>query len=661
LTTSKKHTVRDTVLIIVSSLLIGHLLFWLLPNVFETWNSQAFDQMFILRYKYFPSRNPYNGQVVHVDETDSTVYALTETGSYLTRRQYAEVARTLGLMKAGAQIWDYVFRALEDSASDKYFYESNQIAGNAYYGFAIGMGEKPPTQRPLRPESHWKYLSETKWFVKIDGDTSKMYFGGVPIMTYPELAASARGIGYLDIRIDPDGVYRRAPLLVRYEDGFYPSFPFHAICDYLKVTPENVIISPGKHVILKNAQLPNQQPHDIVIPVDEKCNIIVNYIGPWNAMQHTNFARIYDLSFDSDARENEGTVEYQGKIVVVSVAATGAADVAPVPTDNDFPLSGIHANIVHTILTENFLVEWKGIKMLAIEAIILLIVYGMSSYFQSKGLAISAVVLLVGYILLVLIMFLYGNVIINIVRPVFMIILSVFGVVGYRYFNEEKEKEALRQSFEAYLPPTIVKRMLANPESIFAGQKKELTILFSDIKSFTTYSSTMTPDQIQNMLNEYFEAMVDIVFKYEGTVDKYIGDGLMVFFGAPEPQSDHAIRCVRAAIEMQKKCRELKAKWSATGLFPLRIRIGVNTGPVVVGNMGSARKLSYTVLGSDVNLANRLESNAPVEGIMISRRTYELVKDTIPALPHEPVLVKGLDTPIEVYTVPVDDSPAPTA
>ncbi len=129
----------------------------------------------------------------------------------------------------------------------------------------------------------------------------------------------------------------------------------------------------------------------------------------------------------------------------------------------------------------------------------------------------------------------------------------------------------------------------------------------------------------------------------------------MVFFGAPEPQPDHAVRCVRAAIEMQHKCRELKEKWVREGLFPLRIRIGVNTGEVVVGNMGTPKKLSYTVLGSDVNLANRLESNAPVEGIMISRRTYDLIKDQIPTIPHENILVKGLDTPVEVYTVPVDE------
>ncbi len=196
---------------------------------------------------------------------------------------------------------------------------------------------------------------------------------------------------------------------------------------------------------------------------------------------------------------------------------------------------------------------------------------------------------------------------------------------------------------------------MANPELITTGgQKKELTIMFTDIKSFTTYSSTMAPDLIQKTLDEYFGAMVEIVFTYGGTVDKFIGDGLMVFFGDPEPQEDHAERCVRAAIAMQRKCRELKARWEHEGLFPLRIRIGINSGPVVVGNMGSSRRLSYTVLGSDVNLAQRLESNAPVEGILISQRTFELLGGRIPATPQEPIFVKGLSAAIPVYTIPLD-------
>jgi len=198
---------------------------------------------------------------------------------------------------------------------------------------------------------------------------------------------------------------------------------------------------------------------------------------------------------------------------------------------------------------------------------------------------------------------------------------------------------------------------MANPAFLtLGGQKKELTILFSDIKDFTTHSATLAPAQIQQFLNEYFEAMVEIVFQHQGTVDKYIGDGLMVFFGDPEPQPDHALRCVRAAIEMQRKTAELREKWLRNGGFPLRIRIGINTGEVVVGNMGSARRLAYTVLGSAVNLAQRLESNAPVGGILLSEQTHELVKAEIPAVSVGPLKVKGIEQPISAYEVLMEAS-----
>jgi adenylate cyclase len=292
--------------------------------------------------------------------------------------------------------------------------------------------------------------------------------------------------------------------------------------------------------------------------------------------------------------------------------------------------------------------------MFGIEFLLLAAVFGLACRFQSRGLSIGGVTLLAAYVLFFTTMFVYGGVIVNIVRPVLTMVLSAGGIVAYRYIKEEQQKEELKKSFESFLPPSIVKRIMANPESVLEVHKRELTILFSDIKSFTTYSSVMTPDRIQTFLAEYFEAMVEIVFKYEGTVDKYIGDGLMVFFGAPDHQPDHALRCVKAAIEMQHKCRELKEKWVKDGLFPLMIRIGINTGEVVVGNFGSTLRLSYTVLGSDVNLANRLESNAPVEGIMIAKRTHELIAGQIPTLPHEPIQVKGIDALIEVYTVPVD-------
>jgi len=649
-------------IIIVSSFLFGHLIFWLLPSVFETWNSQAFDQIFVLRTKYFPSSTPYDSTIVHVSETDSSKQAMSG-GTYVARSQYGQIVRNLGEVGTAAQIWDYFFLYKDptDPREDSIFIACNKAAGNVYYGMYFDLKDKPLLSKQSRPASHLEYLSSTKWQVKVEGDISKMYVGENPVITYPEVASVIRGQGYLSLRQDPDGVFRRAPLLIRYDDAFYPSFPFRTICDYLHVAPDRIILHPGKSITLQGAYRPGAKPHDIVIPVDERCNIIVNFVGPWGTMIDYKTVQIYNLSNDRDAMEYDWKPLLQGKIAVVNEASTGATDIYSVPTDVKYPLGGLHANVMNTILTENFLQEASSTEKIGIEFLLLIAIGLLAVKFSSRGLWLGALALLIGYIAFIIAAFLYGNLIINIVRPILITGTAVFCVLVYRFINEEREKEATQRSFEAYLPPSVVKRQLAHPESIFEVQKKELTIMFTDIKSFTTYSSTMTPDQIQNFLAEYFDAMVQIVFKYEGTVDKYIGDGLMVFFGAPEPQSDHAVRAVKAGIEMQLKCRELKEKWVKEGLFPLKIRVGINTGEVVVGNMGTRKKLAYTVLGSDVNLANRLESNAPVEGIMISRRTYDLVKDHVTTLPHEPVLVKGLDTPIEVYTVPVEDAVPPLA
>ena len=233
--------------------------------------------------------------------------------------------------------------------------------------------------------------------------------------------------------------------------------------------------------------------------------------------------------------------------------------------------------------------------------------------------------------------------------------IGTFGIMLYRFVQEEKARAVLRESFAAYFPPGVVDRIVRNPEMILAcGQRKELTILFSDIKGFTTRCQGMSPDEIRIFLNEYFGDMVEIAFQHGGTVDKFIGDGLMVFFGDPDDQSDHAVRGVECALAMQRAVRSLSDKLEKAGGCAFAIRVGINTGIVSVGNMGSMRRLSYTVLGADVNLAQRLESNAPVGGILIAHRTAELIRGRIPTVERGTIDIKGLEVAVAVYEVPVE-------
>lgn len=637
-----------------ASLLAAHALYWILPNVVEPWNAQLIDQLFVLRSSIPSLRPAYDSVVVHVDLSDRSLQSIGTF--YLTREHFARVIRNLSEMDVAVQAWDLIFAAPSSRTDDSSLLEATANAHNVLYGAAFRLFAKGQKSPPVDRSLGQSYLQQTAWHVKVEGSANDFYRGARPTPTFPELARTSAGLGYLSITADRDGVYRKLPLLIQFGDAMYPSLALKTACTYLNVTPDRVVVRPGTGITLLHAKDPGGSERDITIPIDDQGNMVINFIGPWGTMRHYDFADVLAASDDRDELDLFRD-ELAGTIVIGSEVSTGAADVGPVPTDAELPLSSLHANAIHTILTGEFLSEARGGTMLAIEILLLVLVLVLSLRFSSLPFSVGTIVLLLCYLVGVAVVFLVAHVELNVLRPSMAVVFSLVAVMLYRYVNEEKQKEVLRRSFESYFPPSVVRRIMANPRLITAGgQKKELTILFSDIKSFTTHSAPLAADEIQRLLNEYFDAMVEIVFQHQGTVDKFIGDGLMVFFGDPEPQEDHALRCVRAAIDMQRKVRQLRTKWEEQGSMPLQIRIGINTGSVVVGNMGSARRLSYTVLGSPVNLAQRLESNAPVGGILVSRRTYDLVKDHVGTRPLGSIQVKGLQELIEVYEVLLDEA-----
>ncbi len=202
-----------------------------------------------------------------------------------------------------------------------------------------------------------------------------------------------------------------------------------------------------------------------------------------------------------------------------------------------------------------------------------------------------------------------------------------------------------------YFAPSVMEKILASPEMLTNVAKKELTILFSDIVGFTAWSSHKEAQEIHETLNRYFQEMSAIVFAYEGTIDKFMGDGMLAFFGDPTPQKDHAKRGVQAAIAMQQKVWELKKEWQMTGGMKIRIRIGLHCGEVVVGNMGSIERMDYTVIGSHVNLAQRLESNCAPDRILISQEVYDKLDDYYVTTSNGKIEAKGFPEPVKVYYV----------
>jgi len=647
LTTSKKHRIKSASVIIAASFIITQVLFLIFPRVLDAWNNQTVDRLFLLRATLNPPA--YDSSIVHIDITNSSIEKLSY---YFPRRYYGDVVSALHRMKFSAIAFDIIFAQKVNREDDSVLAASVRESNQVYFPVAFSL-EQTDQKFFTKSNETIKFLDSSAWTVS-QHSANNFYHAGTTLLTWPDLSREARGIGFISAQPDLDGVFRKVPLVIRYKDKFYPSMMMRLACDRFNVTPDRITITGGHSIVLRGAQIKENAISDIVIPIDENGNMIINWIGGWDAMRHMSFAQLLEVADDRDEVEAFAE-EYSGSIGIFGDVSTGISDVGPTPFEQNFPLVGLHANTLNTILTQQFLSALPLRFMTMIEVCIAALIVMFAARFSSVQFTFFSVSLLVMYFIAAALLFVYAGIILQIIRPMMTGGFAITAIVAYWYITEEKEKEKIRSKFETYFPPTIVKQMIDNPDALTTTpRRQEVTVMFSDIKSFTTYSSTMTPEEISATLNEYFGAMIDIVFRYGGTVDKFIGDGLMVFYGAPEPQPDHALRCVKAAIEMQQKCRELKAQWEPIGRLPIRIRIGINTGPVVVGDLGSKKRMEYTVLGSDVNLAQRLESNAPIEGIMISEATYRYVKDLVRTKPLEPIIVKGLDTPITVYEVLVD-------
>jgi adenylate cyclase len=241
---------------------------------------------------------------------------------------------------------------------------------------------------------------------------------------------------------------------------------------------------------------------------------------------------------------------------------------------------------------------------------------------------------------------------VNQTYPLFNLALTYLAITGYRYMTEEREKKKVRGAFQFFLNASVIEQMLKDPEKLkLGGEKKDLTVLFSDIRGFTAISKNMTPENLVKFLNEYLTKMTDIIFKYDGLLDKYMGDAIMAIWGAPLDQPDHPFRACTTALEMVDELHVLQKKWAAEGMPPLNIGIGINAGPMVVGNMGSEKRFDYTVMGDSVNLGSRLEglNKAYKTNIIISEMIYERVRQEFLGRELDLVRVVGRDQPVRIY------------
>ena len=454
----------------------------------------------------------------------------------------------------------------------------------------------------------------------------------------PPLAERASGIGHINMMSDKDGVVRWELSAVEYKEDYIPSLALKSAASYLGLNRQDIKIHFGEGL----------SAGPIWIPTDDHGRMLINYLGPTGTFRHYSIVDILEGKVSPST--------FQDKIVLVGATAVGIYDLRVTPFSIHFPGVEKHANSIDNILHQRFLISPAWIGLFDLGAILffgILLSWFLPRIRPAQGflLTLSS---LVGLLVLSHFLFVHWRIWLRILYPSLSIAFCFLGVEGYKFLIEEKEKRRIRGAFQRYVPPSVVEEILSHPGKLkFGGEKKDLTVLFSDIRGFTTYSEKYAPEQVVDILNQYLTAMVEVVFRHQGTLDKFMGDEIMALFGAPIFYPDHAEKACLTALDMVSELERLCAKWKEEGREGFEIGIGINTGDMVVGNLGSSQLFDYTVIGDNVNLGARLEAiNKDYQTkfhIIISEFTYQRVRGQAQVRQLGSVMVRGKTQPVVLY------------
>lgn len=521
----------------------------------------------------------------------------------------------------------------EHPENDQALAEAVKRAGNVYFDYFFIRGKPKEGLEIVNPES-FKLLHKRAFPLKQAGDESTAWVRDVTVPIFP-IVKNAKGVAHATLKEEDDDVYRKFPLVIKFKDRLFPGIPLLLAKDYLRIKDEDVRIDLGKELILGDRH----------IPIDEEAQIMVNFYGSSGTFRYISYAQVLEEKIPPEF--------FKDKIVLVGATAPGIFDIRVTPLGH-MPGLEIIANSFVTILEGDFLFELSSEWTALIILFLGLLTGFVASYFRlSKG-ALLVIFLLGAYIGITTYLFEAKGVWVKMVGPGLTIALSWTTVLGYRYLTEEREKKRIKDTFKRYVSKQVVEEILNNPELVkLGGERRVMSVLFSDIRGFTTFAEGATPEEVVGRLNEYMGVMVDVIFKYDGTLDKFVGDEIMALFGAPVYYKDHAQKAVLAGLEMLKELKKLQDKWKAKGEKTIDIGVGVNTGEMHVGNMGSLEIMDYTVIGDNVNLAARLEALTRNYNnhFIISEATYQEVKDIVEVKPLEEVKVKGKTKAVMVYEV----------
>ncbi|MBU0476295.1 MAG: adenylate/guanylate cyclase domain-containing protein [Bacteroidetes bacterium] len=484
-------------------------------------------------------------------------------------------------------------------------------------------------------------------------------------------------VGIVQIGSDEDGIYRRyEPLVISgANESILPTFSFAILNKYYGLKGNNIVSISNSYFKLLNIEIPRY----------DKSSMLINYYGPNGTFEYLKFSDVLDdkdfktkdeIYYDTDINiwddEFSGLLQsgkFKNKIVLIGSTMPEDKDFHPTAFgqgkrkgDNQIWGVEIHANAIQNVIWNDFLIkESKIIEILSIIILSFFSFFIFSLFKQNKKLNIILAELInitfltflfVGFYFLGIYLFVEHDYIVSFISPIATIIFGYFSTTAYNVISVRKHNAMIKGMFGKYVSKSLVTELLNNPEKLsLGGVKKNITIMFSDIEGFTSISEKMKPEELVEFINNYLSIMTSIVLEHKGTLDKYLGDSLMAFWGAPLDVEDKELNACITAILMQKKMDELKNGFSSEVTTKVKTRIGINGDDVVVGNIGGIERFDYTVMGDGVNLASRLESANKLYGtsIMISEAIYQKVAEEVVVRTIDKIVVKGKTKPIIVY------------
>lgn len=601
------------------ALLIFIKLIFLFP-FFDSLEFKAQDSLFRLR-----GVQPVSDKIAIIAIDDATFSALNETWPF-PREYHAKLIENLNRAGVHQIVFDVEF-----TESATVYGDSLLAATAAEYGNVIFSGKVLHAKRPGEPSQRLE-----------------------PI---PDIMSYDLPWGAVNMNADLDGFIRKYDLYQVHDNSPVYGIGIVSLANsrvFQAVWAEHI-----KH-IGKHLQVSGKS-----IPLYMENNALINYFGPAGTFKQYSYASILDDSLTAmpgyqgaeldEFEELLASGVLAGKTVLIGATIDELHDKFPTPFGGVWmPGVEIHANFIEMVQSNQYLSTVNPWLYLFLELLLLCALWFLFKLLKPQLSALALLLLLVCQFGLAYLLFSQRGIIIPIVQTaVLLITIYVVSLLGH-YLATMKEKRFIRNAFQQYMAPELVTQLLKNPKNLtYGGSLQEISVLFSDIRSFTTYSESHTPQETVNILHEYLTEMVKIIIDNQGILDKFVGDEVMALFGTPIALPNHALNACKVALQMRERLSEMQAAWREEGREPFEIGIGINTGQAVVGNLGSQQIFDYTAIGDTINLGARLEGinkeyDTP-KHIIISEFTLEMVKDMVDVNYLDEVKVKGKNKAVKIY------------